>query len=82
MLPLAGEEGYLWYTGILGITYYLAAWASVGLGDISCPILLQRALAAKDHQTASRGFLISSFLYLFLGMIPVMIGIAMFTWGP
>ncbi|NLC11267.1 MAG: hypothetical protein GX767_03315 [Firmicutes bacterium] len=81
MLPLAGEEGYLWYTGILGITYYLAAWASVGLGDISCPILLQRALAAKDHQTASRGFLISSFLYLFLGMIPVMIGIAMFTWG-
>lgn len=81
IVPIAGEEGYLWYTGLVGIAYYIAAWASLGLGDINSQILLQRALAAKDHQTATRGFFISAFLYLILGMIPVTIGIAMFTWG-
>ncbi len=81
MLPVAGEEGYLWYTGIIGISYYIAAWASLGLGDVNSQVLLQRALAAKDHQTATKGFYISAFTYLILGMIPVTIGIAMFTWG-
>ncbi len=81
MVPLAGEEGYLWYTGIIGIAYYIAAWASLGLGDVNSQILLQRALAAKDHQTATKGFYISAFTYLILGLIPVTIGIAMFTWG-
>lgn len=79
--PLPGEQGYLWYAGLIGITYYIAAWASLGLGDVNSQVLLQRALAAKDHRTATRGFFISGFFYLFLGMIPVMIGIAMFTWG-
>lgn len=81
MVPLGGEEGYLWYPGIIGITYYIAAWASLGLGDVNSQVLLQRALAAKDHQTATKGFFISGVLYLFLGLIPVTIGIAMFTWG-
>ncbi|AKL94120.1 Na+/solute symporter [Clostridium aceticum] len=82
IFPVAADEGgYLWYTGVLGIMYYLAAWTSLGLGDINNQVLLQRVLAAKDEKTAIKGFMISGFLYLILGLIPVSIGIAMFNYG-
>ncbi|SDK03388.1 sodium:solute symporter family transporter [Natronincola ferrireducens] len=77
----ADRGGYLWYTGILGITYYISAWAALGLGDIPSQVILQRALAAKDEKTATKGFMVSGFVYLTLGLIPVLIGIAMYTWG-
>ncbi|MCC5909200.1 MAG: hypothetical protein JJT76_02015 [Clostridiaceae bacterium] len=82
MIPVAAEDGgYLWYTGLLAIMYYLAAWASLGIGDINSQVLLQRVLAARDEKTAVRGFAISSVVYLVLGLIPVTVGIAMFTYG-
>jgi SSS family transporter len=76
-----GEHGYLWYTGLLGILYYIAAWASLSLGDVSSQVLMQRALAAKTEKTAVAGFLTSGVLYLLIGMMPVMIGIAVYTTG-
>ncbi|SNR98417.1 transporter, SSS family [Anaerovirgula multivorans] len=80
--PVAADDGgYLWYAGILAIMYYVAAWTSLGIGDINSQVLLQRVLAAKDEKTAVRGFAISGVLYLVLGLIPVSIGIAMFSYG-
>ncbi len=77
----SGEEGYLWYTGILGILLYISAWASLSLGDVPSQVLMQRALAAKTVKTAVAGFLTSGVLYLTIGMIPVLIGISVFTTG-
>ncbi len=77
----SGEEGYLWYTGILGILLYISAWASLSLGDVPSQVLMQRALAAKTEKTAVAGFIASGFLYLTIGMIPVLIGIPVFTTG-
>ncbi len=77
----SGEEGYLWYTGLLGILLYISAWASLSLGDVPSQVLMQRALAAKTEKTAVAGFLTAGLLYLTVGMIPVLIGISVYTTG-
>ncbi len=77
----SGEEGYLWYTGLFGVLLYISAWASLSLGDVPSQVLMQRALAAKTEKTAVAGFLTSGVLYLTIGMMPVLIGIAVFTTG-
>lgn len=81
MTPVAGDQGYLWYTGIFAILLYISAWASLSLGDVSSQVLMQRALAAKDEKTAVYGFFTGGILYLLIGLMPVMIGIAVFTLG-
>ena len=78
---IKGSPGYLKYTGPLAIMYYISAWSALGLGDINSQVLLQRLLAAKDEKTAVRGFAISGLFYLILGLIPIFIGIAMFSYG-
>ncbi len=75
------DGGYLWYTGILAVLLYISAWTSLSLGDVPSQVLMQRALAAKDEKTAVAGFITSGVLYLIIGMIPVLIGIAIFTSG-
>lgn len=82
-MKIEAEEdgGYLWYTGILAVLLYISAWASLSLGDVPSQVLMQRALAAKDEKTAVAGFLTSGVLYLVIGMIPVLIGISVFTSG-
>ncbi len=77
----SGEEGFLWYTGLFGVLLYISAWASLSLGDVPSQVLMQRALAAKDEKTAVAGFLTSGLLYLTIGMIPVLIGISVYTTG-
>lgn len=77
----SGEEGYLWYSGLLGILLYISAWTSLSLGDVSSQVLMQRALAARTEKVAVAGFLTSGVLYLLIGMFPVLIGIALFTSG-
>jgi len=77
----SGEKGYLWYTGLLGILLYVSAWASLSLGDVPSQVLMQRALAAKNEKTAVAGFFTSGILYLTIGMIPVLIGISIYTTG-
>lgn len=75
------DGGFLGYVGILGFVFWLSAWTALGLGDLSSQVLLQRVLAAKNELTAKFGFILSGILYLFIGLIPVIIGIAMFTHG-
>ena len=77
----SGEEGFLWYTGLFGVLLYISAWTSLSLGDVPSQVLMQRALAAKDEKTAVAGFLTSGLLYLTIGMIPVLIGISVYTTG-
>ncbi len=80
--PVAEDDGgYLWYTGIYGLLYYLAAWIAFGLGGLNCPVALQRALAAKSSKTAKQGFAISGAVYLLIGIVPVFVGIAAYTYG-
>ncbi len=79
--PIPDARGFLYYVGLFGAISYIAAWLGVGLGDLSCAILMQRALAAKTAKTASGGFICAGFLYLAIAMIPVLIGIAAFTYG-
>jgi len=73
----AGDvHGFYWYGGMLGIIYAISAWFAVGLGDLGCPVLNARTLAAKTEKDASKGFIIGAVVYLFLGMIPILIGIS------
>lgn len=81
LLPIPDARGFLYYVGLFGFISYLAAWLGVGLGDLSCAILMQRALAARTAKTASGAFITAGVLYLAIAMIPVMIGIAVFTYG-
>lgn len=82
LVPVAADDGgYLWYAGLLGVLYYISAWVSLSFGDVPSQVLMQRALAAKNEKTAVAGFFTSGVLYLIIGLIPVMIGIAIFTYG-
>ena len=74
-LNTAGEvTGFAGYLGMLGFFYMIAAWFSVALGDIGGSALTARALAAKNEKTATRGFVMGGFIYLVLGMIPIIVG--------
>ncbi|GFP33458.1 hypothetical protein HKBW3S42_01794, partial [Candidatus Hakubella thermalkaliphila] len=55
--------------------------SGLGLGDTNSQALLQRALATKDEKTAVTSFLSSGVLYLLLGLVPVIVGISVFTIG-
>lgn len=70
--------GMYWYGGILGVLYAISGWIAVGLGDLGCPVLNARTLAAKSESHARKGFFIGGFIYLFLGMIPIIIGVSAF----
>ena len=70
--------GMYWYGGILGILYAISGWIAVGFGDLSCPVLNARTLAAKSEKDASIGFILGGVVYLILGMIPIIVGVAAF----
>jgi Na+/proline symporter len=74
--------GFSGYLGLLGVFYMLAAWFSVAIGDLGGSVLMARALAAKDERSATRGFVFGGFIYLALGMIPVIVGMCVFILNP
>ena len=74
--------GFYGYLGLLGVLYMFAAWFSVAIGDIGGSVLTARALAAKDESAATRGFVLGGFIYLVLGMIPVIVGMCVFILMP
>lgn len=79
----AGEPaGFYGYLGLLGVLYMLAAWLSVAIGDIGGSVLTARALAAKNEAAATRGFVFGGFIYLVLGMIPVVVGMCVYILMP
>lgn len=76
------DSGYLGYFGIPGWFYYIGAWLAIGLGSIPAQDLMQRVLSARTEKIACVGSYISGILYLTIGMIPVLLGIAMFEVHP
>ncbi len=81
LLPIPGE-GYLGYDGMLGWTYWLAAWMAVGLGSIAAQDLMQRSMSARNEATSVHGTYFAAILYLGFGVLSPLIGIAMFAINP
>ena len=54
---------------------YFRAWLIFGLADVTAQTLLQRAFSARNEQVAQNSFYLAGFGHLFLGMIPVLLGI-------
>ena len=76
------DAGYLGYFGVPGWFYYVAAWMAIGLGSIPAQDLMQRVLSAKSDKVAVRSSYYGAILYLTIGMIPVLLGVAMFEVHP
>lgn len=55
---------------------WIQAWAVIGLGAIPSQDLLQRALSARDDRTAATSAHAAGLLYLTVGMVPVLLGMA------
>ena len=70
------DEGYLGYTGHMGIFYYLAAWMAIGLGSIPAQDYLQRTCAAKNEGVAVKATYLAAILYLIFGVLPPLLGLA------
>jgi len=81
LLPIA-EEGYLGYTGYIGIFYWLAAWMAVGLGSVPTQDLMQRSMSAKNEAVSVHGTYLAGILYLVFGVMSPLIGIMMFKLDP
>lgn len=82
LLPIAGGEGFLGYTGYLGAFYWLSSWMTVGLGSIACQDLMQRSMSAKNEATSVWGSYFAAGLYLTFGVMSPLIGIMMFKLYP
>jgi SSS family transporter len=55
---------------------YFAAWITIGLGSIAQQDVFQRVMSAKSAKVAVRASYIGAFMYLTVGFIPLMIGVA------
>jgi SSS family transporter len=57
------------------IATYGEAWLLVGLGSIASQDVFQRTMAAKNEKTAVRAVFLSSFLYISVAMLPLILGL-------
>ena len=55
------------------IVAYFAAWITVGLGSVPQQDVFQRVMSAKSEKTAVWGAYISGFMYLTVGLMPIVI---------
>jgi SSS family transporter len=82
LFPMAGEAGYLGYSGVLGWMYWAAAWMSLGLGSIACQDLMQRSMSAKNEAASVWGTYLAAGLYLTFGIMSPLVGIMMYKLDP
>ncbi|OJF92545.1 hypothetical protein [Alkalibacterium sp. 20] len=61
--------------GLMPWVTYVSMWAGMALGNIPSPDIAQRALMAKDAETAQKGMIISGSLYWTFGLIPVFLAL-------
>jgi len=57
-------------------TWYVEAWLIVGLGSIPSQDLLQRSLGARDERVAQNSAYLAGLLYVVIGAVPVLLGLA------
>ncbi|MDZ4683551.1 MAG: sodium:solute symporter family protein [Planctomycetaceae bacterium] len=82
MLPLAGEQGYLGYTGVLGWSYWISAWLTIGLGSVATQDLMQRSMSAHNEATSVWGSYFAAILYFTFGVMSPLVGIMMHKLQP
>jgi SSS family solute:Na+ symporter len=80
--PELGNAGFMYYTGYRGWFYWLGAWMAIGLGSIPAQDLMQRVLSAKNERVATGASYIAGFLYIVIGMMPVIVGMIYFKLNP
>ena len=61
--------------GLLEWCLFVQAWLIIGIGNLPGQDLMQRALASKDERVAQWGAYFGGALYLFVGLIPVSLGL-------
>jgi len=76
------NEGYLGYTGINGWVYYIGAWFSIGLGSLCAQDLALPLLSSKNEKHAAKAALFSAPIYLIIGIIGRLLGIAFYVYMP
>jgi Na+/proline symporter len=54
---------------------YCEAWFLVGLGSIASQDVFQRTMAAKNEKTAVRAVFLSSFMYVSIALLPLLLGL-------
>ena len=54
---------------------YVRLWIIFGVADLASQSLMQRVIAARSEQTAQNAFYLAGAGHLFLGLIPVILGI-------
>jgi len=61
---------------------YIAAWLSIGVGSLCAQDLMQRVLAANDEKVVVKAIYSSSAIYLIIGIIGPLLGIAYYVYYP
>jgi SSS family transporter len=71
------EKGFFALVNIEKLSWWewFGAWITVGLGSIASQDVYQRVVSAKSESVAVRASITSGFLYLLIGLIPLMIGL-------
>lgn len=81
--PVSAEQGgFSWYTGAEAWNYYIIAWLSIGFASIPAQDLWERLLAAKDEKTCFRTCVITAVIYLVIGTMCPLTGIAAWILNP
>ena len=62
---------YLPHSNVKDIVAYIAAWITVGLGSVPQQDVFMRVMSAKSEKTAVWGAYLSGFMYLTVGMMPI-----------
>jgi len=61
---------------------YLAAWLTLGIGSLASQDIFQRANAAKTERIAITSTYFGAFLYLFIAMMPLYLGLLVYHIEP
>ena len=80
--PELGNAGFNYYTGHMGWFYWLAAVMAIGVGSLAAQDVNQRLMSAKSENASVYSAIASSVIYLVMGLIPVVLGMAAFALFP
>ncbi|HMR43572.1 MAG TPA: sodium:solute symporter family protein, partial [Saprospiraceae bacterium] len=58
------------------MVHYFAAWITIGLGSIPQQDIFQRVMAAKSEKVSVQSAYLAGIMYLTIGFLPLMIGLA------
>ncbi len=62
-------------SGLYNWTDYIAMWMAFGIGAIPAQEIYQRVFSAKSEKAGRKGIILSAFLIIFIGSIPLIIGL-------